>query len=84
VPIANDMSNLIDQITWAEENDSLCEQIGKNAQEFVQSHLLFDDVYHYLYSALISYEKCLDESVRKDLKKTPDNPDWIYTPDSPH
>lgn len=78
VPIANDMSNLIDQITWAEENDALCAKIANNAQEFVHSHLLFDDVYHYFYCALISYGKCLDESVRADLKTTAENPNWIY------
>ncbi|HSX13204.1 MAG TPA: glycosyl transferase family 90 [Chlamydiales bacterium] len=77
VPIKNDLSDLVAQVDLARNNDPLCKQISKNAKEFVLGNLLFEDVYLYLYLALSNYAKCLDESVLKDLKKTPKNPDWV-------
>lgn len=77
LPVASDLSDLLLQIQWAVNHDTICEQIALQAKEFALTHLQFDDIYHYLYLALTQYALCLDQDVQNDLKKTSYNPYWI-------
>jgi len=44
VPIENDFSNLNEQIQWCIDNNDKCEEITKNAKEFVLKKLNWDQV----------------------------------------
>lgn len=58
IPVKEDLSDLITQITWAQNHDEMCQEIALNATQFVKKNLLFDDVYRYLYYVFIAYSKC--------------------------
>ncbi|XP_075165934.1 protein O-glucosyltransferase 2-like [Haematobia irritans] len=47
IPVKRDLSDLIETITWIRENDSKAQEIAKNAQEFVNSHLTPGHIYCY-------------------------------------
>lgn len=36
IPLSNDMSNLIEMYTWAEENQEACKEISARATEFIE------------------------------------------------
>ena len=36
VPLANDYSNLLEMVKWAEEHDEACQEISKRATEFIE------------------------------------------------
>lgn len=76
IPIANDLSDLIEKIEWAKGHDRECEQIAQNGKNFALENLMFDDVYLYLYLALSRYASHLDNSFDREFKKTAQNPDW--------
>lgn len=83
IPIANDMSDLIDKIRWAQSHEKEVLQIIQNAREFSENHLLTEDDYLYLYLALKYYSshqkvdrkmdsswKCIHYRKRQDLLKS--------------
>jgi hypothetical protein len=76
VPIKNDLSDLIDQIKWARENDDTCKQISSNATEFALKNLMYDDIYYYLHCLFASYSELQDESFNKDWEITDSSPCW--------
>jgi hypothetical protein len=77
VPIATDLSDLFEKIKWAKNNDTLCATIAKNAREFALKHLLFDDIYQYLYLALCHYADHLDPQETTKLEQTNKDPNWV-------
>lgn len=77
VPIKNDLSDVIDQVVWAQAHDDACRQIASNATEFALKNLMFDDVYCYLYHVLIAYSRLQDMSLEKDWDVTHASPDWL-------
>lgn len=77
VPLKEDMSDMLDRIKWAKENDPLCENIAKKATLFVLNNLTIEDGYVYLYEVLRSYAKYQNFN-KNDLKKDIDSdPRWI-------
>lgn len=76
LPVAADLSDLIEQIEWARENDDECEQIACQARQFALENLLFDDVYLYLFLVLSRYSCQLDETALAAIRETPENPAW--------
>jgi hypothetical protein len=36
IPLANDYSNLLEMVKWAEEHDEACQEISKRATEFIE------------------------------------------------
>lgn len=77
VPIQNDLSNLIDQIIWAQTHDDQCKQIALNATDFALKNLMFDDIYCYLYHVLVSYSRLQDVDLKKDWNVTCFSPHWV-------
>lgn len=77
IPINNDMSNLVDQIKWSRNFDSLCKQIANNATSFVLNNLMLEDVYLYLYKTLISYSSYLSIDKKELIKDTKLDPNWV-------
>ena len=55
IPVANDLRDLIDQITWARNNDKQLKSIIRNANDFAEKHLHYDDMLHYMYMLLKEY-----------------------------
>jgi hypothetical protein len=64
-------------IDWAKEHDDLSKQISQNGTDFILNNLMFDDIYHYLYLALIQYAEQLDETVILNMKQTKQDNHWI-------
>ncbi|OGN59705.1 MAG: hypothetical protein A3F40_04545 [Chlamydiae bacterium RIFCSPHIGHO2_12_FULL_27_8] len=71
IPIKRDMSDLIDRIDFARENDSKCKEISENATKFIIENLTFEDVYLYLFKTLENYSKILEfsDSFKRDTIK---------------
>ncbi len=77
VPIKNDFSNIIEQIHWAEQNDSICKEIAERSTQFALENLMFEDVYLYFYLVLkhYSYLQTLNrEEIAKELNE---DPRWV-------
>ena len=57
VPIEADLSDLLDKIQWAIQNDLQSKTIAKNSREFAITHLTLHYNLAYLHLALIKYSK---------------------------
>ena len=57
IPVKADMSNLVDQIRWAKENDQQAETISQQAQAFAKDNISNTRVLQYFYLLLQSYAK---------------------------
>ena len=53
VPVAADLSNLIEQIQWCRKNDDKCKKIAQNALQFYKTFLLKKGIFDYLQKMLI-------------------------------
>lgn len=47
IPVKRDLSNLIEKIIWAKENDDVARKISHHSQQFVNDHLTPDKVFCY-------------------------------------
>jgi hypothetical protein len=57
IPVKADMSNLVDQIRWARENDEQARAISQQAQGFAQNNISNMRVLQYFYLLLHEYAK---------------------------
>ena len=57
VPVNNDLSDLIEKILWARQNDEKMQKIVQNANNFAKTHLLYNDIVLYVYLLLTEYAK---------------------------
>jgi len=69
IPLANDYSNLLEMINWANEHDEACQEISKRATEFIK-HLWISEQAQkdteYLQRALVtSYVNQFDDALSK-------------------
>ena len=48
VPVKADLSDLADVIKWCKLNDSMCEDIVKNANKFCEKHFSKDYIFDYM------------------------------------
>lgn len=55
VPVKKDLSDLMEKVKWAQENDSEARQIALNATEFVKENLTPEDTLVYFYLLLKEY-----------------------------
>jgi hypothetical protein len=77
VPVANDMSDLIDKISWAKFHDTKAQQITLTAQKFVREHLMIEDNYFFLLQVIKRYalvQKIDFERLKAEMTK---DPKWI-------
>lgn len=77
VPIENDLSDLIEKIIWARNNDGKCRSISKNARDFALSNLTLEDIYVYLYMVLKQYSLRYESDKNFLLKDTLKSGKWI-------
>lgn len=62
VPIKRDLSNLVEQIQWAKQNDIASKKISKQAQQFANEHLTPDKVLCYHVTLIKVFGDNFDES----------------------
>lgn len=55
IPIATDLSDLIDKINWAKNHNAQCENIAKSARLFAETHFMPEHIALYCYKALLKY-----------------------------
>ena len=68
------MSDVVDQIKWAQDHDAEVEQIAKNGREFALERLTQEHSLHYLYRMLMRLSDIQDVFINPD-----DDPlDWIH------
>lgn len=63
IPIETDLSNLIDHLNWARENDAEAQKVAKNAKEFANEHLLPKNILCYYVQLFNEYKKKLSSEV---------------------
>lgn len=57
VPIREDLSDLVDKLKWALENDREAKKIAGQCREFALTHLTFSQDIDYLYELILRYQK---------------------------
>lgn len=57
VPVKKNLSNLLDQIIWCQNNDSECKRIAQNALKFKQKFLDRKGILDYLQNTLVKLKK---------------------------
>lgn len=57
VPVAEDMSDLLEKIEWAKGHEKEVQEIIRAANLFAEEHLQLVDMYHYIYLLLVEYSK---------------------------
>lgn len=57
IPIKRDLSDLIEKLNWAIENDQKAHEIAKNARKFAEQNLTYDNILYYLYLLIQTYTK---------------------------
>ncbi|ELT95788.1 hypothetical protein CAPTEDRAFT_221044 [Capitella teleta] len=66
VPLKKDLSDVMQQLQWAQKNDRQAEQIAKNGQDFVREHLMSRDIFCYHAVLFNAYHKKLSSPVEVD------------------
>lgn len=57
IPVANDLSDLVEKINWAKKHDNEAKKIMLSANEFANNNLKQSDIFLYLYLLLIEISK---------------------------
>ncbi len=55
IPIASDLSDLLEKIDWAKTHDEECRQIAARARQFIEEHVMPEHIALYCYKALLKY-----------------------------
>jgi len=63
IPVAADLSDLVERITWARNNDSKAKEISENAQKFAEDYLLPQNVLCYHAQLLSRWAKIVKNKV---------------------
>ncbi|KAL4220213.1 Protein O-glucosyltransferase 2 [Mactra antiquata] len=71
IPFKNDLSDLIEKIQWARDNDEKAKEIGRNGRKYVLENLTPSDIYCYYVTLFLEYSKI--------LKSPPLSPDDTWT-----
>ena len=52
VPVERDIGDLVKRLEWARENDEKAREMARNAAQFVEDHLLPEQLYCYIFQLL--------------------------------
>jgi hypothetical protein len=77
LPIANDMSDVIEKIKWAELHEPEVLTMIQNARQFVSENLMYEDCYRYLYLALQKYAAYQQIDFADLKQRTKADPHWV-------
>lgn len=64
VPIERDLSDLVEKIHWAIENDKEAEKIAQNGQKFANEHLLPKNIICYYSYLLNEFSRKITSTIR--------------------
>lgn len=64
IPVEEDLSDLVDKIKWAQENDDEAKEIAKNGQSFVNEHLSPVYIFCYHIQVLNEFSKIIASSIK--------------------
>ena len=64
VPVASDLSDIMDRIEWARDNDDKARQIVRNAQKFAEDHLMPQHVLCYHAQMLSRWARIIKNKVQ--------------------
>lgn len=73
IPVKRDLSNLVDQIIWAKQNDKKARKIADNAQTFANENLTADQIFCYYVILFQEWSKRLlsDVEIDADMDQLP-------------
>lgn len=74
IPIKKDLSDLVDKIKWAKENDEEAQQIAKKGQLFAFENLLPTNIYCYYVILLQEFSK----KIISDINILPDMDEVVH------
>lgn len=77
VPVEDDLSDLIEKIGWAKNEDETCREIALRSTQFADANLMFEDIYSYFYLALKKYSEYQDFGKFDLWKNTVRDPHWV-------
>ena len=78
VPVAKDLSDLVEKIEWARSSDEECQKIAENAYQFAKENLMFGDIMNYLLAVLTRYaeeQKADPRQMKEEIKRSAN---WVY------
>lgn len=64
VPVKTDLSDLVEKIQWAKDNDEKSEEIAKNGRIFANEHLLPQNVFCYYALLLHEFSKKIVSEIK--------------------
>lgn len=64
IPIRRDLSDVVEKLKWAKDNDELTKEIAKNGQRFARENLLPKHVFCYYTRLLHEFSKKIVSEVR--------------------
>ncbi|HSX10737.1 MAG TPA: glycosyl transferase family 90 [Chlamydiales bacterium] len=77
LPLASDMSDILEKIQWAEEHPAEAQQMVANARQFITQHLMTEDCYRYLYLVFQKYATFQDIDFKALKRQTKRDPHWV-------
>lgn len=63
IPVKADLSDLVDKIKWAQQNDDIVKIIAKNAQKFANTNISHDNIFCYHVHALNEFSKIITSPI---------------------
>jgi hypothetical protein len=61
IPVETDLSDLVEKILWAKNNDPLCEAIAKSGRKFAEEHFMPEHIALYCYKVLVKYASLIEK-----------------------
>lgn len=77
LPIASDMSDVVEKVKWAEAHEPEVLNMVENARQFTSNHLLYEDCYRYLYLVFQKYATTQQIDFKALKQKTKRDPHWV-------
>jgi len=78
IPIAEDLSDLIEKIKWCKKNDKKCKKIASNALEFYKEHIHKKGIFRYLKEKLTMIHHHRSKSNLLSIKTKPNKKRIAY------
>jgi hypothetical protein len=77
IPVANDMSDLVEKVAWAEAHPEEVQRMVHEARRFAAENLLIEDDYLYLYLVFNRYASMQKIDFKALKKQTQKDPRWV-------
>jgi hypothetical protein len=78
IPIKRDLSDLLEKLQWAKENDNEAQMIAKNGMSFAKENLMYEHLYLYYYKVLLKYASLQKFKPKKPLKQKKNSHFWSF------